>query len=163
MAGSNDTRDRSLNRGIKMAEEKKLTTGEVFVEINEKLGTVIELLKALVPTPPLPPIEIRNLPYYIKRDLVSGGHHTEDIKDDEEQGLGTKARAGIVENMNVAGMSGTLILKLFDGDDWSEEIPIPIAGKFTIRYNDNITVQKAELTASGGPIRYKLLMAPGGA
>lgn len=146
-----------------METKEKLTTGEVFVEINEKLGTVIELLKALVPTPPPPPIEIRNLPYYIERNLALGGVHTEDIKDDEEQGLGTKARAGIVENMKVAGMSGTLILELFDGDDWSEEIPIPIAGKFTIRYNDNITVQKAKITASAGPIRYKLLMAPGGA
>lgn len=147
-------------------EEKKLTTGEVLVEINERVGTVIELLKALVPIlppPPPPPIEIRNLPYYIERNLALGGDHTEDIKDDEEQGLGTKARAGIVENMNVAGMSGTLILELFDGDDWSEKIPLSIAEKFTIRYNDNITVQKAKITASGGPIRYKLLIAPGGA
>lgn len=141
------------------------TTGEVIIEIDERIGVanekLQEIIELLTPLPPPPPIYVRHLPYFAELNLVDGDKHTEDLKDDEEQGLGVPARSGIVENLSIVGMTGTLLLEIFDGDDWCKQIPLAIGQKFVFEYHDAIYVQHAKITASGGPITYKLFMAPG--
>lgn len=109
----------------------------------------------------MPRLPVRSLPFYKEDDLSSGASVTLNIMSDKVQGLGKRARGALIENVPGAGYTGTLNVEIFNGDDWSENIPLALGASVNYKYEDYIFVELVKITASIGLIHYKVNAVPG--
>ena len=106
-------------------------------------------------------LPIRSLPFYKEGDLDTGKEVEIDIMNDRAQGLGKRARGCLVENVAGAAFTGTLVVRIFNGDDWSAEIPLAQGAHINIKYEDYVFVELVRIRARDGPIYYKVTAVPG--
>jgi len=107
-------------------------------------------------------LRIRTLPFHKEGNLETGKSITLDIANDRAQGLGGKrARGCLIENVAGAAFTGTLVARIFNGDDWSAEIPLAQGAHINIKYEDYVFVELVRIRAEDGPIYYKVTAVPG--
>ena len=109
----------------------------------------------------MPRLPVRSLPFYKEEDLSSGASVTLNIMSDKVQGLGKRGRGCLVENVPGAAYTGTLNVEIFNGDDWSESIPLAQGMSINYKYEDYVFVELVKITASTGLIHYKVNAVPG--
>jgi len=106
-------------------------------------------------------LPIRSLPFHKEDDLDTGKEIEIDIMNDRAQGLGKRARGCLIENVAGAAFTGTLVARIFNGDDWSAEIPLAQGAHINIKYEDYVFVELVRIRARDGPIYYKVTAVPG--
>lgn len=106
-------------------------------------------------------LPVRSLPFYKESDLSLDAVITLNIMSDKVQGLGKRARGCLVENVPGAGFTGTLIAEIFNGDDWSESIPLALGASINYKYEDYVFVELVKITAESGNIHYRVNAVPG--
>lgn len=104
---------------------------------------------------------IRTLPFHRVGTLADGEDTTLDIMRDEEQGLGKRARGCLIENVQGVGYTGDLSVEIYDGDNWSEPIPLPQGSFVNYKYEDYVFVELIRITAVGASAYYRVDAVPG--
>lgn len=117
---------------------------------------LIDAIKGLEPE-----VYLRHVPFFVEDTLIFGTATAEVtllVKDDDEQGLGSVGRAGIIYNDG----GGSLYVLIDDGAGKSKNIRIPVNTYFVIDKSDGIWIDKVTLSCTAGTISYRCLFSVGG-
>lgn len=101
---------------------------------------------------------IRHVPYHARRTLGANGGQTELVKSDMSKGLGTVGRTGYIYNDG----PGSIEIKIYDGNSWTDWITIATNHGIDIYYEDNIWMEIIKVKADKATgATYELTINPG--